>query len=395
MKARQSERGAVSLFIVIFTALLITTITVAFVRTMVQNQQQATANDLSKSALDSAQAGVEDAKRLIVYYRQHCANAAASTECQKLADIMKGDRCNTLQQAGMAAGDKEVVIKQSEGDDALQQAYTCVKVLLNTVDFIGTVTPNTSRIIPLDADGTFNQVTIEWYSQEDLQGALEDDGSGKEAKVDLYNGLEQSPSLPKLSKWPKTRPALLRAQLIQFNGDFALTDFDKTTDGKMNTASLFLMPSLAGSTSINFSDDFRQTQGSLNPEQIACNKDFSATSANGQYACKVTINLPVAVNADDNMTHSRAYLRVSEFYNSNTTFRVTLGSAASGSVRFRGVQPMVDSTGRANDFFRRVSSRIELGSGVPYVENAVDITNNLCKAFLVTDTNYDAGDCTN
>lgn len=395
MKMRQAERGAVSLFIVIFTALLITTITVAFVRTMIQNQQQATANDLSKSALDSAQAGVEDAKRLIVYYRQHCASATATTECQKLADLMKGDRCNTLQQAGIASGDKEVIIKQSEGDEALQQAYTCVKVLLNTIDFIGTVSPDASRIIPLDADGVFNQVTVEWYSQEDLQGALADDGSSNEAKIDLYNGLEQSPSLPKLSEWPKTRPALLRAQLVQFNGDFALSDFDKTTDSKMNTASLFLMPSLAGSNTINFSDDFRQTQGSLNPEQIACNKDFSATSSGGQYACKVTINLPIAVNADDNMSRSRAYLRIGEFYNSNTTFRVTLSSTTSGPVRFRGIQPIVDSTGRANDFFRRVSSRIELGSSVPYVENAVDITNNLCKAFLVTDTSYDAGDCTN
>lgn len=395
MKIRQSESGAVSLFIVIFTALLITTITVAFVRTMIQNQQQATASDLSKSALDSAQAGVEDAKRLIVYYRQHCMGTTLSTECQKLADLMKGDRCDTLQQAGISSGDKEVMIKQSEGDDVLQQAYTCVKVSLNTIDFIGSVASNASRIIPLDADGAFNQVTVEWYSQEDLQEALEHDGSGQVPKIDLYNGLEQSPSLPKLSNWPRTRPALLRAQLIQFNGDFALSDFDKTDDGKMNTASLFLMPSLAGSTTINFSDDFRQTQGSLNPEQVACNKNFSATSIDGQYACKVTINLPVAVNADDNVTRSRAYLRISEFYNVRTTFRITLGSATSGPVRFRGIQPIVDSTGRANDFFRRVSSRIELGSSVPYVENAVDITNNLCKAFLVTDTGYDAGDCTN
>jgi hypothetical protein len=392
----QREQGAVSLFIVIFSSLLITMIAVGFIRIMIQNQEQATAADLSKSALDSAYAGVEDAKRLIVTYRQNCiAGAGTSTECQRMADLMKGNRCDTLQQASIVNGDKEVVVRQSEGDESLNQAYTCVKVLLDTPDIIGTVAPNTSKLIPLAANGAFDQITLEWYSQEDLSKAITNDASNASDRVSLYSGLEVSPSLPKLDQWPKNQPPLMRIQLLQFGDNFLLSDFDTLKDGKTNNASLFLMPSTAGSTTVSFADDFRQIPGSLSPERIACDKDFSTSGASGQYACKVVIRLPAPIGTDD-ITKRRAYIRVTELYNPNTAFRISLQNGAQDVV-FSAVQPLVDSTGRANDYFRRIQSRIELeSSSVPYVENAVDLTGSLCKTFRVTDQpgDYDAGSCT-
>jgi hypothetical protein len=393
---RRNERGAVSLFVVIFSALLITTITVAFIRLMIQNQLQATLNDLSKSALDSAYAGVEDAKRALVTYRAHCVaggDAVGPQECINLTIALRdGTKCDTLQQAGIvgAPGDKEVLVKQTEGDEVLQQAYTCVKVQLDTNDYIGSLTPNTSRLIPLKSNGAFTEIVVEWYSQNDLQTTGGSGGVGGPTFVDL--GLDAK--LPKLADWPKNRPALMRLQLIQFGDAFNLSDFNKDQGGSTNNASLFLMPSSVGLDTVSFSDDVRQSHTSDSLEQIRCNRDFSSTSTNGQYACKATIRIPNPIGAPD-ANSRRAYLRVTEIYNPTTTFRLSLWNGPN-NITFSGVQPIVDSTGRANDLFRRVRSRIELeGSSIPPLEAAVDITGSLCKTFLVTDKpeDYTPGSC--
>ncbi|MDB5184079.1 MAG: hypothetical protein JWO07_760 [Candidatus Saccharibacteria bacterium] len=397
--SKQSESGAVSLFIVIFSALLITIITVAFIRIMIQQQEQATTNDLSKSALDSSYAGVEDAKRAIIRYQTlDCAGAGApTTDCVHLTDAFNSQECNTLQQTGLVSAkpeDKEVQVQQNPNDSQLEQAYTCVKVQLNTKDYLGDINSDASRLIHLKSTGAFNQVTVEWYSQQDLTSNVASASSGK---VDLYSGLPPLP-LPKLNEWPQNRPALLRLQLLQFGKTFNLSDFNKNDGLNRDDASLFLYPANYGDTTASFSDDTRMNSNSSTLRPVNCDPTFSTTGGKGAYACTMTISIPNPVGTSDNNNRD-AYLRVDELYNTSTNFRVTLQNVNGGAVStadFNAVQPAVDSTGRANDLFRRVKSRIDLeGSSIPSLEAAVDITGSLCKTFLVTDnaSDYNPGTC--
>ncbi|MEP6710675.1 MAG: hypothetical protein ABJA64_03065, partial [Candidatus Saccharibacteria bacterium] len=145
---KKDQRGAVSLFIVVFSALLVTVVTVGFIQIMLRNQQEATTADLSQSAYDSALAGVEDAKRVLVAGATLDPNA-----CDSVAKALDAS----------SAGD-ETKIQQSEGDKALSQAYTCVKVERDTDDFAGKGLggEQQSVVIPLKGQTAFNKVEISW-----------------------------------------------------------------------------------------------------------------------------------------------------------------------------------------------------------------------------------------
>lgn len=387
---RSKQSGAVSLFIVIFAALLVITVTTAFVRIMIQDQNQATADDLSKSALDSANAGVEDAKRLLIKYNEQCQNGpSTSADCADWFALMQGNECRTLQESGVVGDTDEVRVGE---DAALQQAYTCVKVTLNTKDYSGALAPNQSRLIPLRAEGMFDRVRIEWFSKTNLQGAQvapQVDGS-------KAISLNTNPNLLKYADWPQNRPSLLRAQLIQFGPDFTVADFADRQGDATNASTLFLMPS---STTVGIPADglrFLDEYSSGSFQQIQCNPTFSTVSAGSAFACRATIQLPLPIGASD-ASDRTAYLRLAVPYNASTDFRVSLYNDGNpDEVRFDGVQPAVDATGRANDLFRRVLSRVEVSdNGFPYVEGAIDITGDLCKTFSVTNNSdgYDAGAC--
>lgn len=392
----RNDNGAVSLFLVIFSALFITTVAVSFVRIMISNQLQATTADLSQSALDSANAGVEDAKRAIVIYRNHCMNGGAGdglSLCNSLLKALNDGKCNTIQESGILdfqEGDNEVMLKQSEGSNALNQAYTCVKVQLNTEDFVGKLPQGASHVIPLKSTAAFDTVVLEWFSQSDFQEDPSKPKSDDGIKVDLPGA--NSEVLPKLADWPLNRPTLMKVQLIQYGKSFMLGDFDKSPqDGQdsnnSNNSSVFLYPfgiSQGADPLVSGMSVSRRVGNNL-LQPAGCVKTFNSIDAEGQYACKAILKIPKPIGVT-NIEDRHAYLKVTQMYNQNTSFRVTINNEeAQQSVKFSAVQPSIDSTGRANDLFRRVKSRVELdGSSVASADMAVDIAGSLCKNFSVT-----------
>lgn len=377
LKQKFKQNGAVSLFVVIFATLLISIVTVSFTRIMVQHQQQANAADLSQSAYDSAKAGVEDGKRLLAYLQNACNTGSA--DCEAIKDLLDPNKvtCNaSLDKIGIKAdtSSSEIKIQSSTSTQSnrLDQAYTCVKIALSTDSYLGDLLANESKIIPIKGVKDFDKVKIEWFTKKNMTSG---------GSVTLSPASNPSPLLSQ-SSWGANRPSLMRTQFIQYNDSgFDLSQLDEASNSR--TAFLYPTSSVAG----NISLESNRRVGSIAPSNIKC-VDLSSGSA--VYSCTATVSLPSVVIKDK----GAAYLRLSALYN-NSQFKVSLLDGAGSVVNFDGVQPEIDSTGRANTLFRRVKSRVELAdTSFPYPEAAVDINHSFCKDFIVTDMTSDyANNC--
>jgi hypothetical protein len=344
---------------------------------MVRDQQQATAVDLSQSAYDSAQAGVEDAKRALMRYMSLCVSDPTSADCTSAKNSINSTECNRGLDGIVVETDNEVKIQQAVGDVSLDQAYTCVKINLRTDNYIGALDQDTPKIIPLVGASNFDSIKVEWFSAKDLQG--------EEKTANIPDFMKGTPLLSQaswISATSPNRPPIMRTQLMQFgDSGFLLSDFDGNSTEGSNTNTLFLYPS-SGVSSVGFASNTRKLPTA--PTPVHC----SAVLSSGGYACSATIVLTGPIGGGTRT----AYLNLAALYR-RASYQVTLLSGG-GIVQFDAVQPEIDSTGRANDLFRRVESRVETVGGT-YPSAAVGITGNLCKTFSVTDkvSDYSAGDC--
>lgn len=89
---------------------------------------------------------------------------------------------------------------------------------------------------------------------------------------------------------------------------------------------------------------------------------------------------------------NNAVLRINSLYK-GANVRVTMQGQDGSRVMFDGVQPIVDSTGRASTLFRRVEARLRMGVDFAYPSYVVDIENNLCKNFSVDASSASGSGC--
>lgn len=380
MKTKSNKQsGAVSIFVVIFFALLLSVITLGFVRLMSQDQQQANTFDLSQSAYDSAEAGVEDAKRALIRYREVCGANAGSTECQTFQNAINAQECDTLNRLSSQLGlnvnsDGSIQVETTASDEALQQAYTCVQIAMTTADYIRRLDANTSDFVPLRGTNNFNTVDISWFIAADA-------GIGADGEFVLPGTDEDDdytpPQLPAVEEWGEATPPVMRVQLVQHGGgSFNHEDLE---DG---SSTLFLYPVASGGTPGGQVPFTRYSRKSPNqPIMVNC------TTEAGGYACNARLQLSGSLE----MTPDKAsYLKVTPLYK-GSTFRLQLNG---GDVEFDGVQPSVDSTGRANDVFRRLNSRIRFDDATGgYPESALETTSDICKDFAVSSEPLTLGSC--
>ena len=381
------QAGFVSLFSVIFFALLATVITVGFIRIMNIEQQQALNNDLTARALSAAEAGVEDAKRAISHYASMPSGAAKT----QFRAALNSNECDGLYRSGSPV--RAAIGLDPNGRIAPDQNlyYTCLTVDLETADFIDTIGANQSQVIPLRSGSSFNQVTLQWHLNSD---SIDENGDGIPQNYQLVDG-----SLPTVSEFGNAGaqpPAYIRAQLIgaPSSGNIsrnALEDRSRT---------VFLMPSESGGNSLSFqtadtpgnsTNNYGFDTNKSSPFVVNCQTTNEANSDIGGYACEATLTLPGGALSSDSNDY---YLQVTPIYR-GTHIRATLSQ--NGAARtFDGAQPRIESNGLAADTFRRIEVRTNFpGDNFALPRYGAEVSENICKNFHVTTspTGWKANEC--
>lgn len=398
MAKSNSQSGFVSLFTTIFFMMLVTVITLGFIQITSTEQQQALNNDLSSSALASAQSGIEDGKRAVLKYFS-LSNASDKATYYTQMTSPKSSTCDaiTASQVGTDLGIASTgnVVNNSQ----INQSYSCLSVNLNSPDYLAQSSANKSQVIPLKAvGGNFQQIRISWHLLSSTVGADGDGLPGATPGVAPFYAAGPllypliNSGTPELGWNRLGYPAYLRVQLFGYPNSAAFTRADLTARSR----SVLLVPSTGGTeptTAINLgtADPNPGVFGNaeINPYTIKCQADPSANI--GSYACTALLELPAGATLAS--AANNYFLRITPEYG-QTHFRVAM-VASNTEVSFDQVQPVIDVTGRANDVYRRLQARVLVNPIVNFPEYALESANSICKNMRVSSNaaDYTANNC--
>lgn len=324
------KKGSVSLFMVVFSTLLVTIIGISFTRIMLKEYQRAVDSDLNQSAYDSALAGVEDAKRALLKYTQKICAQSDRRDCNKLLPLLDGSDCDVVHKIfhGDAPVDGETLIKSSDGADSdLEQAYTCVKINYYTSDYKRDLNAGEKAIIPLRAKEKIDKIRFSWFSKT---------VDYKDLSLNL-NGLGNSLTFPgRLEEGSDVTPPVIELQHLKYLKD--------ETNAK---GVLFLRPS-------DGSDGETEIKRVIKNQTAPIKRVKCKSEGTDGYACSETIKLLETIPRNDDQN----FIRVNPIYK-GTSFKIEFINNKDKVIEMNGIQPEIDSNGRANDIYRRVKARVE------------------------------------
>ncbi|MBR3248684.1 hypothetical protein IKF89_01490 [Candidatus Saccharibacteria bacterium] len=394
---RKFRKGATSFYIVAFSTLILLIVATSFAAIIISEIERTSNDDLSQSAYDSALAGVEDAK-LAFYNYQNCVaqGTSANVDCKAVMNYMANPDCDMVGHIlGRTKADVngEVIVQESSSGNNMQQAYTCVKVDTVLDDYRSTLSSAVQyKVVKLKFDkldaSQIKRVKVSWYADRD-------------AKTFRYTNFASNKVIfPKTGTALWATPPTISVALVQTAKTFNYDQFSTTVGNTTNRGMVYLTPvrtvaQASGSSAGNYKGAYDSSgalhEGSHNYIDVNgflnSNKKTSANTnvpyavycdPNGgsDFACSATIQIPDPVGGarSDNtflmvvaMPYGKPTTDFSlEFFCDTQCTTNTYTDAAGKTVEektnqanLNGVQIGVDSTGRANDLYRRIETRLE------------------------------------
>ena len=412
---KKFRKGAASFYMVSFSTLILVIIAASFATIIISEVTRASNDDLSQSAYDAALAGVEDAKIAYANYRR-CVESGTTEErapdgdgvvsCSEILYWMKHPDCDMVAHMIGRLGENESgevlvsdTVKRDGGSDVtsdLNQAYTCVKIGTVLSDYRANLTSSSNyRLVRVGLDGVnaseVESLKLSWYSvKEGIRFNTTNFSNGKVSFVSVNDALQ-----------PPTPPTI-ELQMIQTANNFKLSELNGATQGgKTDRATLFLVPTnnanLAGGKSdYNYIGVYNNGQNRISTDQVSKTNDQSISNLpfvvyckdSADFACETMIELPYPIGGDRN-DDTFLFLVTLPYGEPDTDFAIqfctdtnceVITDSATGKItsskiaKISGVQVVIDSTGRANDLFRRVETRLEsVDVSFPYAYYALQL----------------------
>lgn len=322
-RTHRDQHGLVSIMIASVLMVIMALITLGFTRLVQNEQRQALDDQLSRQAFYAAESGI---------------NLAVSTD--GYLDMRKDD-CNNVLNGGII------------DEETPEVTFTCLLIEPEPEDLVfsnDAIKTNRSKVVPIQTGQNISSFTIEWYDAN---------SSTVDQSCDL-----NPPAFTNSADWDKV--SLLRLELVPIpNGDF---DREFLLD---NQASFILYPcsEADGTSDVALSNNTGSSGGGV----VGANCEQEAP-----YVCQITI---ITIDADIG-SHNNYYMKLSSIYN-NLNVRITAMDVANNLLRFAGTQAVVDSTGRANDVFRRIQARVPLYDMHTYPTATLQTVDDICKRYVI------------
>lgn len=377
-----TKKGVASFYIVIFATILFGVVTLSFMRIILSEAGQSSDDDLSRSAYDSAMAGVEDAKTAINRYYDCIRGGGNADICSR--SVIFRPNCDTAEGIGIAQylygnTSGEVTI-QPPSENTSDQAYTCVIIKDEVPDYRGTLSTDTrTKIIPLRVhDGTITSeqetvasVRFQWYSvlNEGDNPVFRPSSNGK-----LNN------------KDGATIPPTIQLTYIKLEPGMTISDYQKANNYAYYST-LVLVPSSTDDTINIITPRELQAAGNITEDYLGrgYHDVFPVScSTSGDFACTVEITGTYLQPGES------AFIVASLPYGEAAVdFVATLLNGEGNAIPFQGVQLSVDSTGRTNQLVRRVETRLDRTDlFFPYPQYEIELSgeddNTIDKNFWIT-----------
>ncbi len=414
LKKQKFKKGAASFYIVAFATLVLLVVVVSFATIIISEIERTSNDDLSQSAYDSALAGVEDAKVAFSNY-QKCIDSGKSAgvineandtlSCEEIITYVESPKYQNCDMVGHIIGrikkseEGEVKVEDTT-DNRMQQAYTCTKFETTLEDYRSTLSSSQQmKVVKVKFDGDagenvankITKVKISWYANEDTKFAYSNLGSSSTGVKFSQFGTAQTAVPPTIS-----------LAMVQTGTEFSLKDFDVTKGNQTDRGMLYLVPTNETTAKTSKANNYIGAwNGSINKigtEGFLKSNDKTATNlpygvncpenSGSEFACSVEIDLPKPIGGTRNeetfmfvvaLPYGKPSTDFSlEFYCSGTCTNkpvktinekgeVEETKGTSSQAKLSGVQVKVDSTGRANDLYRRVETRLESEADSSYL----------------------------